>query len=167
MWGTIVRSNDAQHGGSRSTSSASSDTAAAADAGLECVACPAPPPASREQIVEQIVERLERHGHDNPYISRFLTLPQLHAFFSHEGMLRLLGMRKCAKELTEASAACSLVRDLLGEIKGGAISSAGDCSTGAGSSSTGEGMTLLDFCSGKGLTATLLSLLLPDARVIM
>jgi hypothetical protein len=96
---------------------------------------------------------LRRHEKESSYIKRFLGEPFLELFAEHEGLRSLLSMRKCAKELSEAYGAARQAEALLASL--------------GMSEPTGKGAVLLDVCSGKGLAATLLSFLLPDAAVVM
>jgi hypothetical protein len=102
---------------------------------------------------EHQLDRLRRHETESSYITRFLREPFLDLFAAHEGLRSLLSMRKCAKELSEAYGAAKQAEALLVSL--------------GLSGPIGEGAVLLDVCSGKGLAATLLSFLLPDAAVVM
>jgi hypothetical protein len=103
-----------------------------------------------------VLERLRRHAHESVYVARFLEEPFLSELLDDDALRQLLTMKRCAKELTEAYAAAAQVRSLLARRAGdGELLAAG------------AGATLIDCCSGRGLTAVLLSLLYPRARVVM
>jgi hypothetical protein len=168
--------NNALKGGSRSLESSHSgggggheEGGGSAD-GVEERRCTVP--------MEVQLERIRKHEADSAHVHRFLREPFLGAWLEDEALRSLLSMRKAAKEISEAYGAAEQVLAMLREARGGDGGSSGgggssSTSTNSGSSSssasnpTGAGVTLLDVCSGKGLTAVLLSFLLPEATILL
>ena len=97
-------------------------------------------------------EHLARHEGESKHLHAFLRDPMLEAMLSDERLRALLAMRSRVKEVTEAWSVCEQVRALL---DADALAAGG------------AGVVVLDFCSGKGLGATLLSFALPAARIVM
>ena len=102
------------------------------------------------------LERLAKHEASSAYVHRFLREPFLEEFRCSEPLRSLLAMRKAAKEVSEAYGAIACARELLV-----APQAAGRVGV------DGRGVVFLDVCSGRGLTAVLLSFILPGARVVL
>ena len=102
------------------------------------------------------LERLAKHEASSAYVHRFLREPFLEEFRCSEPLRSLLAMRKAAKEVSEAYGAIACARELLA-----APLAAGRVGV------DGRGVVFLDVCSGRGLTAVLLSFILPGARVVL
>lgn len=132
-------------------------------------AAPAPPPSGERSFssaagkesaepprctlpASRLLEMLRAHAADSPYIDAFLRDGMLDTILADPSLRALLAMRGRVKEISEAWATCEQVRALLHPT---ALAQGG------------EGVTVLDVCSGKGLGATLLSFLLPKGRVVM
>ena len=149
IWSTASRPNSALHGGGRSTATSTGRiTPADVSTGITCSLC--------SSDDDDVLARLRRRTSESPYLARFLDSPALvDAFMAHDGLRALLSWSKFVKELTEAFAAAERTLALLARLRARAR---GD---------GGLGVVLLDCCCGKGLTAALLSLLLPRAEVIM
>lgn len=150
IWGvaapvTSNRANNAMHGGDRATATASGEEAA--HGGKPCTV-----------PVEVQLERIAKYETSSAHLRRFLREPFLPTITSNEALRGLLTMRKCAKEVSEAYGAAGQVIDLMGRLRAAGA---------AGCGARGEGLVVLDVCSGKGLTAVLLSFLLPAARVVL
>ncbi|KAL3918391.1 MAG: hypothetical protein SGPRY_006039 [Prymnesium sp.] len=112
----------------------------------------APPPSRCAVPASRILELVSAHVADSEYIRRFVESPFLQEMLADEALLGLLAMRSRVKELSEGFAAYEILRSLVGEE----LTSCG-----------GRGVVVFDVCSGKGLGSTLLSFLLPNARIIM
>ena len=113
-------------------------------------------PAQRTDVrPEMVLESLRRHEASSPYVSRLLNEPWFEPMVRTDRNFRRLFMRArpALKEASEAFAALSAIETLHGSLEL--------------SGSDGRGLCVLDVCSGKGIIATLLSLLLPEARVTM
>ncbi|KAL1526532.1 hypothetical protein AB1Y20_015241 [Prymnesium parvum] len=100
----------------------------------------------------RVVELMRAHESDSKYIAMFLAAPYLQQMLEDDGLRSLLAMRSRVKEVSEGLAACELIRSL---VKPEVIAEGG------------QGVLVLDVCSGKGLGATLVSFLLPRGRVVM
>ena len=132
---------------------------------------PPPPPPPPPSIAHQL-GKLSKHSGASTYVARFLGEPFLPAWAAHPALRQLLAMRKCAKELSEAYGAARQAVALLGQLRQEQQQQQPQPpqqgrGTGGLELEEGQGAVLLDVCSGKGLTATLLSFLLPRARVVM
>ena len=90
--------------------------------------------------------RLRRHAADKPYVSDLLEAPFLEGLLREDATRRLLSMRGSVKEVCEAYSVAQQVREL--SLRAGGSAEA---------VSHGAGVVILDVCSGKGLTALLLS----------
>ncbi|KAJ1480699.1 hypothetical protein T484DRAFT_1956019 [Baffinella frigidus] len=99
------------------------------------------------------IARLQAHAGKSPYLSKFLAGPLLAPMLASDALRRLLAMKNGHKEITEACAMAAQVRGILSAL--GHV-----CED-------GRGLTILDMCSGKGMTASLLALMLPAAKVTM
>lgn len=109
-------------------------------------------PSRRPMAAARLMELLSSHAADSKYIAAFLNAPFLEQMLEDDSLRSLLSMRSRVKELSETYAVWEAILPLI---------SPSLVATG------GEGVLLFDVCSGKGLAATLLSFLLPRARVIM
>ena len=141
-----------------------------------------------------VVERLGRHAEEDEslpcYIRQFLGEPFLASFLEDEMLRSLLANRRRVKEVAEAYSSSVRVLDLLRELRcgrgyggaappqnaskdggaGGGEGGDGDIDgdgDGDGDRDGGQGVVVIDVCSGKGFAATLLSFLLPKATIIM
>lgn len=147
VWATARRGNDAARGGERATES----SAPKAD-GEPCARETLPLEAQRERLFR----RLHRHAPSSAYIRRFLQEPFLEAtLLAHAPLRKLLAMKPVAKEVSEAYGAAAQARAILGRA-------GRDVGT-----EDGSGVTILDVCSGKGLSAVMVALSLPQSRVVM
>ena len=151
--------NSACKGGSRSSSSsAAASTAAGASGAADGAGTAEPegaagaPPRPCTVPAEVQLERIRRHATASAHIRTFLSEPFLDAWLADEALRPVLSMRKCAKELSEAYGAAGKVIALL---------------RAHGAAEGGAGVTILDVCCGKGLTALLLSYLLPSATLLL
>ncbi|KAL1521126.1 hypothetical protein AB1Y20_022680 [Prymnesium parvum] len=114
----------------------------------------APPPRCTVPA-RAVAARMERHADESEYVFRLLREPFFASLLRAQPTRRLLAQRGAIKEVCEAYAAVAQVRGLLWQ--------AGRAEAAA----NGAGLTVLDVCSGKGLTSVLLRRALPEARVVM
>lgn len=165
-WGTVGRGNTAAQG-ERSTASS------AGTAGFEAPRCTVP--------ASTVLERLCRHSEESGYITAFLNEEWLDELLADDAMRSLLGMRKAAKEITEAYGAASRVLEMLRKLRRQEEAAAAGEEAALGEAPTagrlegaavadrgverGEGAIVLDVCSGKGLAALIISFMLPAAKV--
>ena len=125
--------------------SRSTTSAAGASASRRCTL-----PAAR------LLELLSIHASDSPHIEKFLAEPCFAAMVGDDRVRRLFEMRSRVKEMGEAYSVLQQLRALVAEG-----TAAGTCGA------DGEGLTIIDACSGRGMGPTLLSYALPSARVLM
>jgi hypothetical protein len=92
----------------------------------------------------------------SPYLQRFMEEPFLEEMLNDDRLRQLLSMRKAHKEITEAYAVANKVLAIAKQLAGSEFES-----------TTGKGFVVLDVCSGRGVSAVLMSFLLPDARIVM
>jgi tRNA pseudouridine(38-40) synthase len=148
--------------------SRSSATAAglAAEHGIIPSVCTATP--------AMVASRLKRHAETSVHMRRLLEVDFLPAMLSQDSERRLLAQRGATKEVSEAFAMYDeIVR--LARVLGasGSMDGCGDEGDASAASAegarpwNGEGLTILDVCSGKGVAAALLSRLLPASQVVM
>jgi hypothetical protein len=109
--------------------------------------------------VEIIRMRLLRFVDLSPYLQRFMEEPFLEEMLNDDRLRQLLSMRKAHKEITEAYAIANKVLAIAKQLAGVTGSEF--------ESTTGKGFVVLDVCSGRGVSAVLMSFFLPDARIIM
>ena len=105
---------------------------------------------------ELVASRLERHATTSVHVQMLLEAAFLPSMLEGDSERRLLSGRGVAKETSEAFAAVEEVRRLATAL-GAPPETLAD----------GDGLTILDVCSGKGVIAALLSRILPRAQVVM
>ena len=105
---------------------------------------------------DAVLRSLRRHEADSPFVGQLLREPWFEPLLRCEDAFRNLFKRasRGLKEATEAYAATAAIRRMLDE-------------SGSDAGATGRGLCVFDVCSGRGIAATLMSLLLPDAQVLM
>ncbi len=176
-WGAHLTRNSKISGGERSatTSGGGGDDAARS----------APPRCTLPTPI--LLDRIRRHAHESVHVARFVDEPWLPpALASSEAVRALFARKRAAKEVSEAYAVASRLPALLARLGCAHFAPGGDgaarlggvecgeCGGGGGGGGTcanvgprGAGLTVVDVCSGKGFIASLIALLLPDARVVM
>ena len=162
----------AQHSRSSATSAEAATGAAAAGASSSFPPVAEDEPASSESAAQRcnvpdavLLQRLSKHAAQSAHVSRFLGEPFLRDVLADERLRPLLAMRHCAKEVSEAYGAAAQVVTVLRAL--GRPVGGGSGSARSGVSADGDGVAILDVCSGKGLTSVVLSYLLPKARITL
>ena len=125
--------------------SRSAATAAGLGVAATCTASP-----------ELVMSRLQKHAASSVHVQMLLETAFLPELLASDCDRRLLSGRGAPKEISEAFAAADEVRRIVAELGAPPETSA-----------LGDGVTILDVCSGKGVVAALLSRLLPNARIVM
>ena len=120
-------------------------------------------PERRERAIERIRTRFLRKSAESPYLSRFTREPFFEVVLADPRTRRLFSHKKAPKEVTEAYGTYERVRELLSRL---------DPTIGAKSATpetvvTPGNVVIFDACSGRGVTAALLSFWFPDAEIVM
>jgi hypothetical protein len=127
--------------------------------------------------VDVVRSRLQSKADGSPYVARFLQEPFFEAMLADDRLRQLLTARKAAKEISESYGIADRVMGAMRTItarkrrqaRSTAASAAVEGNDGADEEPpfTGAGFVVLDVCSGKGFASVLMSLLVPEASVVM
>lgn len=120
--------------------------------------------AVRTRETRWIVERVGKKRSESEYVGRLLVEPFFDEIMADHRLRRLFLHKKSYKEVTEAYGAMHQVRNLLPRLR---RSESGADATAEYPSDDGAGALIFDVCSGRGITALLLSFWFPGARIVM
>ena len=124
-------------------------------------------PERRERAIERIRARFHRKSAESPYLSRFINEPFFDVLVADPRTRRLLSHKKSHKEVTEAYGTYERVRELLPRLDPTWSHLKPETVVETVVRTPGPGPVIFDACSGRGVTAALLSFWFPDATIVM
>lgn len=125
-------------------------------------------PERREREIDRIRTRFHRKSAESPYLARFLREPFFEVLLADPRTRRLLSHKKAHKEVTEAYGTYERVRELLPRLGPTCVVDRTNGSREIPRETKSHiGPVIFDACSGKGVTACLLSFWFPTAKIVM
>lgn len=122
----------------------------------------------REREIDRIKTRFHRKSAESPYLERFLREPFFEVLLADPRTRRLLSHKKSHKEVTEAYGTYERVRELLTRLDPTrAVDRSNGSRTDPRETKWEPGPVIFDACSGRGVTACLLSFWFPSAKIVM
>ena len=126
-------------------------------------------PERREREIDRIRTRFHRKSAESPYLSRFTREPFFEVLLADPRTRRLLSHKKSHKEVTEAYGTYERVRELLPRLDPtfDLKPETPETVVTPGETVVTPGPVIFDACSGRGVTACLLSFWFPTAKIVM